>query len=85
MKGMNKKKNPPIRVYILLAFIIVFVIVSISVTHRLLTAEYPTHSDVFFKGVECGVLMVMLLVCLFLICLFLYRLTRMYKPRRGKL
>ena len=36
------------------------------------TAEYPTHSDVFFMGVECGILMAMLLVCLFLFCLLLY-------------
>ena len=71
---MNEKEKLPIKGYVLLAVIIVFVIVSILITQRLFTAEYPTHSDVFFMGVECGVLVVVLLGSLFLICLFLYRL-----------
>jgi len=76
VKGMNEKEKLPIKGYVLLAVIIVFVVVSILITQRLFTAEYPTHSDVFFMGVECGVLVVVLLVCLFLICLLLYRLVQ---------
>jgi len=71
---MSKKEKPPIKRYALLSAIILLVIVSVLIIHRLFTAEYPTHSDVFFMGVECGVLVVVLLGSLFLICLFLYRL-----------
>jgi len=71
---MSEKENPPIKRYALLSAIVFLVIVSVLVTHRLFTAEYPTHSDVFFMGVECGVLVCMLLGSLFLICLFLYLL-----------
>lgn len=38
-------------------------IVSISIIWQLLTADYPTHSDVFFMGVEAGMLAVVLMVC----------------------
>lgn len=71
---MSEKEKLLIKGYVLLAVIILFIIVGILITQRLFTAEYPTHSDVFFMGVECGVLVVVLLVCLFLICLLLYRL-----------
>ena len=60
--------------YILLTAIALLAIVSISIVWEFLTANYPTHSDVFFMGVEAGVLTVMLLVCLVLIGFFLYRL-----------
>jgi len=62
------------RGYILLAAIVLLAIVSVSIVWHLLTANYPTHSDVFFMGVEAGVLAAMLLVCLVLISFFLYRL-----------
>ena len=62
------------RRYILLTAIALLVIVTISIVWKLLTADYPTHSDVFFMGVEAGVLAAMLLVCLVLISFFLYRL-----------
>jgi len=71
---MNEKERSPIKGYVLLSVIIILAIVSILITQRLFTAGYPTHSDVFFIGVECGVLVMVLLVCLFLICLLLYRL-----------
>jgi hypothetical protein len=71
---MNEKEKLPIEGYVLLAVIILLVIASILITQRLFTAEYPTHSDVFFMGVECGVLVIVLLVCIILICLLLYRL-----------
>jgi len=74
VKGMSEKEKPPIKAYALLSAIILLVIVSVLIIHQLFTAEYPTHSDVFFMGVECGVLVVVLLGSLFLICLFLYRL-----------
>jgi hypothetical protein len=54
--------------------VILLTVVSISIVWQLLTANYPTHSDVFFMGVEAGVLVAVLLVCLFLIGFFLYRL-----------
>ena len=62
------------RGYILLTAIALLAIVSISIVWKLLTASYPTHSDVFFMGVEAGVLAAMLLVCLVLIGFFIHRL-----------
>jgi len=77
-----ERGKPPIKGYILLCLIILFSVFSILITQRLLIAKYPTHSDVFFMGVECGALVIVLLVFLFLICLSLYRLTRlMHKPK----
>jgi len=72
---MNEER-PPITGYVLVGFIIILFIVGISIIWHLLTAEYPTHSDIFFMGVECGALVVVLLACIFLICLFLYRLKK---------
>ena len=60
--------------YVLLGAIILLLIISILIIWELLTANYPTHSDIFFMGVQCGVLIVVLLVSLVLIGLFLYRL-----------
>jgi uncharacterized membrane protein SpoIIM required for sporulation len=62
------------RGYIHLTAIALLAIVSISIVWELLTANYPTHSDVFFMGVEAGVLVAVLLVCLVLIGFFLHRL-----------
>ena len=67
--------------YVLLGAEIVLAVISISIIWQLLTADYPTHSDVFFMGVEAGVLAVMLLVCLVLIGFFLHRLTVL--PKRA--
>ena len=69
------------RGYILLTAIALLTIGSIAIVWELLTANYPTHSDVFFMGVEAGFLTVMLLVCLVLIGFFLYRLTVL--PKRA--
>jgi len=63
-----------LRSYVLLGVIALLMIVSISIVWQLLVANYPIHSDVFFMGVEAGVLVVVLLVCLFLVGFFLYRL-----------
>jgi len=77
------------RGYILLTAISLLAIVSISIVWELLTANYPTHSDVFFMGVEAGVLAAMLLVCLVLIGFFLHRLIvlpkRTMKTRIGSM
>jgi hypothetical protein len=54
--------------------IIVLIAYSALFAQRLLTAGYPTHSDVFYSGVEAGVLLSGLIVCFVLICWFLYRL-----------
>lgn len=53
---------------------IILIAASILFAQRLFTAGYPTHSDVFFLGVECGVLLSALIGCLVLICWFLYNL-----------
>jgi hypothetical protein len=68
-----------LRSYVLLGVIALLAIVNISIVWQLFTANYPTHSDVFFTGVEAGVLAVVLLVCLVLIGFFLYRLTVLSK------
>jgi len=62
------------RSYVLLGTIAFLAILSISIVWQLLTANYPTHSDVFFIGVEAGFLSAVLLICLVLIGYFLYRL-----------
>jgi O-antigen ligase len=69
------------RGYIFLTAIALLAIVSISIVWELLTANYPTHSDVFFMGLEAGVLGAVLLVCLVLIGFFLYRLIAL--PKRA--
>jgi hypothetical protein len=77
---MSQEKKSPLKAYILSVIIVVLLIASVSIAWRLFTANYPTHSDVFFMGVECGALAVLLLVCIVLICLSLYHLaTFMYK------
>ena len=65
--------------YVLLGAIAPLAIVSISIVWQLFSANYPTHSDVFFLGVEAGVLGVVLLVCLVLIGILLYRLIMLPK------
>ena len=71
----------PLRSYFLLGVITLLTIVSISIVWQLLTANYPTHSDVFFMGVEAGVLAILLLVCLLSIGFFVYRLVVFSKKR----
>ena len=63
-----------LRKYVLLGVTAFLGVVSVSILWRLLTVKYPTHSDVFFMGVEAGALAILLLVCLSLISYFLYRL-----------
>ena len=63
-----------LRKFVLLGVTAFLGVVSASILWRLLTFKYPTHSDVFFMGVEAGALAILLLVCLSLISYFLYRL-----------
>ena len=63
-----------LRKFVLLGVTAFLSVVSISILWRLLTVKYPTHSDVFFMGVEAGALAILLLVCLSLIIYFLCRL-----------
>jgi hypothetical protein len=63
------------RKHVRLGVIALLAIVSVFIVGQLLTADYPTHSDVFFMGVEAGVLATVLLVALVLIGFFLLRLT----------
>jgi hypothetical protein len=65
-----------LRNYVRLGVIAFLSIVSLAVGWQLFTADYPTHSDVFFMGVEAGVFATALLVCLILIGYLLYRLAR---------
>ena len=77
VRKMTEKGRQQVGKYVLVAFIIILFFLSVSILWTFLTTDYPTHSDVFFMGVECGVLVVVLLVCIFLIWLFLYRLMRL--------
>ena len=68
--------------YLLSGATVVLAVISISVIWQLLTADYPTHSDVFFMGVEAGALAVVLLVCMSLMSFLLYRLVTMPKKKK---
>jgi len=67
---MSPKRNP------LLASIIIFAVISISIVWYFATTDYPTHSDVFWLGVQSGFLASLLLTCLGLIGFLSYQLTR---------
>jgi hypothetical protein len=56
-------------------------VVSIAIIWRFLTVKYPTHSDVFFMGVEAGILAILLSICIALIGYFSYRLP-LLSPKR---
>jgi len=60
---------------------VVLAIISISIIWQLLAADYPTHSDVFFMGVEAGALAVVLLISLPLMGFLIYRLVTMPKNK----
>lgn len=61
--------------HVMLGIVASLSIISIAVAWRFLTVKYPTHSDVFFMGVEAGALAVLLFACVSLIGYFLYRFT----------
>ena len=67
---MSPKRN------LLLASMIVLAVISISIVWYLATTGYPTHSDVFWLGVQSGFLAGLLLLCLGLIGFLSYKLTR---------
>jgi dolichyl-phosphate-mannose--protein O-mannosyl transferase len=70
-----------LRKYLLSGATVVLAIISISIIWQLLTADYPTHSDVFFMEVEAGALAVVFLVCLSLTGFLLYRLVTIPKKK----
>lgn len=70
-----------LRKYLLSGATVVLAIISISIIWQLLTADYPTHSDVFFMGVEAGALTVVLLVCLSLMGFLIYHLVTIPKNK----
>jgi hypothetical protein len=72
------------RSHVLLGIVALLTIVSISIAWQLVTTNYPTHSDVFFIGVEAGVLAVVLLLCLFMNGLFIYRLIMLAVKKGNK-
>jgi hypothetical protein len=67
---------------VLLSFTAFLGVVSIAIIWRFLTVNYPTHSDVFFMGVEAGALAILLLVCVVLIGYFLFRVTLLSSRRK---
>lgn len=80
---MSQKGKLPLKTIVLSAIILLLSIASIFIASRLLTANYPTHSDVFYMGVECGALATILLACLILIGLLLYHIiTSLHKEQK---
>jgi hypothetical protein len=71
---MSKEKIP-LKRYVFSSFSMLLFVASILIVWRLFSANYPTHSDVFFQGVEAGMLTTMLVAFTSLIGFFLYRLT----------
>ena len=71
-----------LRKNVLLSVIAFLVVVSVSILWTFLAVKYPTHSDVFFMGVEAGALGVLFLACLSLIGFFLYSLRTLSSKRK---
>ena len=69
---MPEKGRQQVSKYGLVAFNVLLFFLSVSILWTLLKTDYPTHSDVFYIGVEFGVMSVILLLCLLLICASLY-------------
>jgi uncharacterized BrkB/YihY/UPF0761 family membrane protein len=55
---------------------IMLFLVTISIVWHLLAAEFPTHSDVFWIGVQSGALGVLSIIFLAFGLFFLYRIIR---------
>jgi H+/Cl- antiporter ClcA len=68
-----QRERFPVKGYFFLGVAVFLFVVSVSIVWQLTTTQYPTHSDVFYMGVEFGVLSMLLLVCIVLISLLLYR------------
>lgn len=67
--------------YVILSIMLIFA--AIFIAWPLLTTEYPTHSDVFWTGVQCGVLGILSLGFFAIGLFLLFRLTvRLLKPKR---
>jgi hypothetical protein len=60
---------------VLLVFIVVLAVLSLSVSWHFATADYPVHSDVFWYGVMAGFLGSLLLTCLALIGVLAFKLS----------
>lgn len=63
--------------------LVVLFFAGVLIAWQLFTANYPTHSDVFWMGVECGMLVVVFLVCLFLGLFFLCHLVKLLRKLKG--
>jgi uncharacterized membrane protein len=61
---------------VLLVFIVVLAVVSLSVSWHFATAGYPVRSDVFWYGVMAGFLGSLLLTCLALIGVLAFKLSK---------
>jgi len=55
--------------------LIMLILATIFIVWHLLTTEFPTHSDVFWTGVQSGALGVLSLIFFAFVLLFLYRIT----------
>lgn len=69
-----QRERFPVKGYFFLGVVVFLFVISISIVWQLATTQYPTHSDIFYMGVEFGALAMLLLVCIVLISLLLYRL-----------
>jgi len=56
-------------------FSVALIFVAVSIAWQLFTTKYPTHSDVFWMGVECGALGILSLGFLAFGLFFIYRLS----------
>ena len=70
---MTEKRKQQVSKHVLIAFIVILFLLSLSILWTFVTTNYPTHADVFWIGVQFGVLLIVLLLFIFLICLSLYR------------
>ena len=70
---MTEKRRQQVGKYVLVAFIVILFLLSLSILWTFFTTNYPTHADVFWIGVQFGILLIVLLLSFFLICFSLYR------------
>lgn len=74
MKMLTKSKtarSPAMLPYIIVS--IAFILAAIYIVFQLFSTKYPTHSDVFWTGVQCGILGVLSIIFMVYGMFFLYR------------
>lgn len=69
-----------VMLYVIISVILIFT--AIFIAWQLFTTKYPTHSDVFWIGVQCGVLGILSLILFTIGLFFLFRLVvRLHKQK----